>query len=78
LIYLVDRFEITLDADDAIIAYLYDKGILLRGQDVHEKNPFVLKTKSDRLLKYLSEHSEEVDALIRDLPGYIGPRKRGE
>jgi len=54
------------------------KGILLRGKDVHEKNPFVLKTKSDRILRYLSEHSEEVDALIRDLPGYIGPRKQGE
>ena len=78
LMYLVDRFEITLDADDTIVAYLYDKDILLRGQEVHEKNTFVLKTKSDRILRYLSEHSEEVDTLIKDLPGYIGPRKQGE
>jgi hypothetical protein len=78
LMYLVDRFGVTLDADDTIIAYLYDKDILLRGQEVHEKNAFVLKTKSDRILRYLSEHSEEVDALIKDLPGYIGPRKQGE
>ena len=73
--YLQKRFDIRLDADDAIIAYLYEKGLLIKGEYVREKNGFILKSKSDRILKYLGENSKEVDRMIRRLPGYIGPRK---
>jgi len=33
-----------------------------------------LKSKSDRIFKFLSEKRQEIDALIRQLPGYIGER----
>ncbi|MBN2124369.1 MAG: SEC-C domain-containing protein [Deltaproteobacteria bacterium] len=72
------RFVVQLDADDTVIRHLYEKGLLIKGKDIQERNGFVLKSKSDRILKYLSENSKEVDALIRDLPGYIGSRKAGE
>jgi hypothetical protein len=70
--FLVKKFEVTLDADDAIISYLYQHQLLIKGREIHDKNVFILKAKSDRILQYLSDHSEEVNTLIRDLPGYIG------
>ena len=71
--YLVKRFDVQLDADDAIIAYLYHKGKLIKGKEIQEKNRLILKSKSDGILRFLSTNSDEVHALIRDLPGYIGP-----
>lgn len=70
--YLEKRFEVQLDADDAIISYLYQKEKLIKGKEIQEKNGLILKSKSDSILRFLSDNSEEVHALIRDLPGYIG------
>ena len=72
--FLLKKFGVMPDADDAIISYLYRQQLLIKGRDIHEKNVYILKAKSDRILKFLSDHSEEVDALIRDLPGYMGKR----
>ncbi|MEE4351277.1 MAG: SEC-C domain-containing protein [Desulfatiglans sp.] len=73
--YLKTKFDVQLDADDAIINYLYENGMLIRGEDVHSHNTVVLKTKSDSMLKFLSENYEEIDAMIRNLSGYIGSRE---
>ena len=69
--YLSRTFGIKLDADDAIIVYLYEKGLLIKGKEIQANNGLIIRSKSDGMLKYLSAHSEEIDALIRDLPGYI-------
>ena len=69
--YLSRIFDIQLDADDAIIVYLYEKGLLIKGKEIQANNGLIIRSKSDGMLKYLSAHSEEIDALIRDLPGYI-------
>lgn len=74
LAFLQEKFGVTLDADDTIIAYLYQKELLLRGKEIRDKNAFILKNKSDRILRELGEKSEEIDALIRNRTGYIGPR----
>jgi hypothetical protein len=73
--YLKKKFDVQQDADDAIISYLYENGMLIQGKEIQEKNIVVLKSKSDRILKFLSEKSQEIDTLIRDLPGYIGSRE---
>ncbi len=72
--FLVKKFAVTLDADDAIISYLYQHQLLIKGREIQDKNVFILKAKSDRILQYLSNNSEEVNTLICDLPGYIGRR----
>jgi len=72
--YLKKRFDIQLDADDTIISYLYENKALIKGKEIEEKNSLILKSKSDRILKFLSEKSHEIDTLIRNLPGYIGAR----
>jgi hypothetical protein len=76
LIYLQEKFDVKLDADDAIISYLYKNGMLIKGQDIEKQERFILKSKSDRILRFLGERSAEIDALICELPGYIGSRVR--
>jgi hypothetical protein len=73
--YLKKRFDVQLDADDTIISYLYQNGLLIKGEEIAEKNGPVLKSKSDRIFEFLGEKSQEIDALIRQLPGYIGSRE---
>jgi hypothetical protein len=70
--FLVNKFGVTPDADDAIISYLYQHQLLIKGSEIHDRNAFILRLKSERILRFLSDHSQEVDALIRNLPGYIG------
>jgi len=72
--YLQERFDVLLDADDAIISFLYQNNLLIKGREIQEKNSFLLKSKSDKILKFLGENSEKIDGLIRNRPGYIGPR----
>ncbi len=72
--YLREQFQVELDADDMIVAYLYEHGMLIKGADIERQNALELKTKSDRILGFLSENSAEIDALICERPGYIGSR----
>jgi hypothetical protein len=72
---LAQKFEVQLDADDTLIRFLYQEGLLIEGEAIQAKNTFTLKAKSEHILRFLSERSGEIDALIRELPGYIGPRR---
>lgn len=72
--FLQKRFDVELDADDRIIAFLYENEMLIQGQEIQGRNAFILKSKSDHIMRFLGENSEEIDALIRKSPGYIGPR----
>jgi len=73
--YLQQRFFVQLDAEDTIISFLHANGLLIRTEEVERQDPMILKSKSERILRFLSEKSTEIDEMIRDLPGYIGPRK---
>jgi hypothetical protein len=73
--HLQKRFVINLDADDSIILYLFENQQLIKGAEIQSRKGLILKAKSDRILRFLSEHSEEIDRRIRNLPGYIGKRK---
>ena len=73
--YLKKRFDVQPDADDAIISYLFENGLLIKGEEIHKNNIMLLKSKSDRIFRFLSEKNQEIDVLIRNLPGYIGTRE---
>jgi hypothetical protein len=72
--YLQKKFDVCLDADDTIISYLYENGMLIKGGDIEKQDRFILKSKSDRILKFLGERGADIDALICERPGYIGSR----
>ena len=73
--YLAERFEVKLDADDTIVSYLYKNGMLIKGSVINSGNEMLLKTKSEQMFRFLSENSKEIDALIRNRDGYIGPQE---
>ncbi|MFC1825035.1 YecA family protein [Thermodesulfobacteriota bacterium] len=73
--YIRNRFKVELDADDRIILFLYQNVMLMKGQEIQEKNRMTLKSKSERIFTFLSEKSQEIDSLISGLQGYIGPRE---
>ncbi len=72
--WLQKRYDVQVDADDAIILFLYRNNMLLKHEDIASQNRFVLKTNSEHMLKFLAENAAELDSLIRELPGYIGSR----
>jgi hypothetical protein len=72
--FLKEKFDVELDADDTIISYLYANEMLIKGADIERQDPMIVKAKSDRIMRFLSEHSAEIDALICERPGYIGSR----
>lgn len=72
--YLRDQFQVQLDADDAIVSYLYEHGMLIKGSEIEKQDRVILKSRSDRIMRFLSERSTEIDRLISELPGYIGSR----
>jgi hypothetical protein len=76
--YLRKRFSVQPDAEDSIILFLYTNGLLIRGQDIEQRDSVLLKSKSENILRFLSEKAQEIDEMIRDLEGYIGPRKGDE
>lgn len=74
--YLARTFDIQMDADDSIILHLHEKGLLIKGKEIQANNGLIIRSKSDGILKYMSARSAEIDALIRDLPGYLGKDRK--
>ena len=70
--YLKDRFDVELDAEDKIISFLNENGILLTGEEVRSKDRQTLISRSTRIFNFLKEHREEIDLLIKDREGYVG------
>jgi hypothetical protein len=71
---LAKKFDVRLDADDTIIRYLHENHVLIPAQDIRQDNGVILRSKSDRMLRFLNEHSQEIDGMIKSLQGYIGKR----
>lgn len=72
--YLKNEFDVQLDADDAIISFLFENDMLIKGRDIDQQDKTLLKSKSERMMRFMSEKSAEIDALICERPGYIGSR----
>jgi len=72
--YLRKEFQVELDADDCIVAYLFENDLLIEGRHIEGQDRLALKSKSDRILAFMSRKSAEIDALICERKGYIGSR----
>ena len=70
--YLKDRFQVQLDAEDAIVVYLYQNKVLLKIEDIQARDIPQLAFLSKQILDFMIKNRREVDALIRDKEGYIG------
>ena len=69
--YLINTFSVVPDAEDTIIYLLYKNNMLIKGEDIKKQNREFLKKKSNDIIKFLSENSQKIHSIIKDLPGYI-------
>ena len=74
LTYLQKEFDVQLDADDTIVSFLFENNMLIKGRDIEQQDNILLRAKSERMMRFMSEKSVEIDALICERPGYIGSR----
>ena len=72
--YLQKEFDVELDADDTIVAFLFENDMLIKGRDIEQQDKTLLRAKSERMMRFMSENSARIDAIICERPGYIGSR----
>lgn len=72
LTFLAERFRVELDAEDTIVAYLFQNGMLFRSEEIATADTTDLIYRSKQILDFLMAHRSEIDRLIQDRPGYIG------
>ncbi len=72
--YLKNEFDVELDADDTIVTFLFENDMLIKGSDIDQQDKTLLMAKSERMMRFMSEKSAEIDSLICERPGYIGSR----
>jgi hypothetical protein len=70
--FLKDRFQVKLDAEDAIVHYLYLNKILLKTEEIKTQDPNALIFQSKKILDFMMAHKAEINELIQDRTGYIG------
>ena len=73
LTYLQKEFDVQLDADDAIVAFLFENDMLIKGRDIEQQDQVLLRAKSERMMRFMSEKSGEIDALICERPDILEP-----
>ncbi len=72
LSHLAERFQVTLDAEDAIVEYLFRNEVLLKSEEIKTLDPTSLIFRSKQILDFLMAHRQEINRLIQDRPGNIG------
>ncbi|HMK64712.1 MAG TPA: hypothetical protein VK564_02890 [Thermodesulfobacteriota bacterium] len=70
--FLKERFQVTLDAEDAIVAYLFQNEMLLKSADIKSQEATSLAFHSKKMLDFMFAHKADIDALIQKRSGYIG------
>ena len=69
---LMNRFQVELDAEDAIVSYLYQNQLLLTAEEIKTQDPTALIFRSKQILDFLMSHKAEINNMIKGREGYIG------
>ena len=69
-----NEFAVTLDADDTIVNYLHQKGLLIHGEVIKSGDRARLEAQVNRTVEFLRENRIEIDEMIKDRAGYIKPK----
>jgi hypothetical protein len=70
--FLRNRFQVELDAEDAIVNFLYQQEKLLKSEEIKAQDINALIFRSKQILDFIISHKAEIDTLIKERPGYIG------
>lgn len=69
---LAGKFDVTLDADDEIVAYLAERQLLLPGKTIRDGKQKEVTAAITKAITTLSDNKAEIDARIKNRPGYTG------
>lgn len=74
LIALSEQYAVDLDAEDEIVAFLARRQLLLPGKLIATSQGQELTAAAEKLLRFMQENQEEIDARIRNRQGYLGKK----
>ena len=69
---LAEQFNVTLDADDEIVAYLAERQLLLTGKTIRDAKQKEITSAITKAITTLRDNQAEIDARIKNRPGYTG------
>ena len=72
LIDLAQRFQVELDAEDEIVAFLARRKLLLPGEMVAKGTKEPLMAAAEKTMSFMQEAQDEIKGLIKGRPGYRG------
>jgi len=72
LLELAERFQVELDAEDEIVAFLARRRMLLPGRLIAAGNGAELVAAAEKTMRLLQEAKEEINARIKGRAGYAG------
>lgn len=70
--FLKNRFQVKLDAEDAIVSFLYQNQQLFKTEEIKGQDMNALIFRSKQILDFLIAHRAEINSLIQNRAGYIG------
>jgi hypothetical protein len=70
--YLKDRFHIELDAEDTIVSFLNKHNMLMETSLIKSGDIQKITAHSKSMIKFLTDHRDEINELIKDRMGYTG------
>ncbi|MEW5724615.1 MAG: SEC-C domain-containing protein [Thermodesulfobacteriota bacterium] len=70
LTFLANELGVALDAEDTIVAFLYEKGYLIPGQTLASNDHVLVEATAKRTLEFLRRNRREIDQGIKDKAGY--------
>ncbi len=76
LVKLAERFQVELDADDEIIAFLAARHLLMPARLVAKGKREEVVAQAQKILAFLRQAQDEIDARIRHRRGYTGRTAR--
>jgi hypothetical protein len=70
--YLKDRFQVELDAEDAIVSFLHRNKMLLKAEEIEGLEATALIFRSKQILDFMMTHKNEIQGLIQGRRGFLG------
>ena len=76
LVDLAQQYGVDLDAEDEIVAFLARRQLLLPGRLIAAGQGQELTSAAEKLLRFMQDNQEEIDARIRHRQGYMGKKTK--
>ena len=72
--FLANEFGVTLDAEDTIVVWLYEKGLLIPGQIIKSGDRERIRAEAKRIIEFIRKNRAELDERIKGREGYLEDR----